>query len=194
MTDITNDEQNMLAAEQNDEQIAQDSDKPETPPQPQDQKEEIKFQRIMQYKTYRRGMLTFRLGIATALAVGLAFTGFISIFFGIVLPVVVYIGAAISILTSLSNEQTYNVYTERVVLKRRGDDGRKSVPFDRIVSVSCKSAFYEKRSCTGTVTITAKNDKGKLKKYKMKHILDYKPIVQYVNEGINGRKTDGGQD
>ncbi|MDE7405855.1 MAG: hypothetical protein K2M89_03155 [Clostridiales bacterium] len=194
MNDITNDEQVTLVEEPQDGQNPQDADKPETPPQPQDQKEEIKFQRIMNYKAYRRGMLMFRLGIATALAVGLAFTCFISLFFGIVLPVVVYIFATISILFSINNEQTYNVYTTRVVLKRRGDDGRKSVPFDRIVSVEYKSAFYEKRGCTGTVTIKAKDDNGKIKKYKMKHILDYKPIVAYINESINRRKTDGGQD
>lgn len=183
MTDITNDEQ-----------VTPDEVATEAPPQPQDQKEEIKFQRIMNYKAYRTGMLLFRLGIATALAVGLAFTCFFSLFFGIVLPVVVYILTAITILYSLNNEQTYNVYTARVVLKRRGDDGRKSVPFDRIVSVEYKSAFYEKRGCTGTVTIKAKDDKGKIKKYKMKHILDAKPILDYINQRINGRKTDGGQD
>ena len=95
---------------------------------------------------------------------------------------------------SVNNEQSYNVYTARGVLKRRGDYGRKSVPLDSIESVEHKSAFYEKRSCTATVTIKAKDDNGKIKKYKMKHILDYKPIVAYINESINRRKTDGGQD
>lgn len=175
-----------------DEQVTPDAAVPEATPQ--EQREEIKFQRIMQYKAYRRGMIMFRLGIATVLAVALALTGFISIFFGIVLPVVVYIFATISILFSVNNEQSYNVYTARVVLKRRGDYGRKSVPLDSIESVRCKSAFYEKRSCTATVTIKAKDDKGKIKKYKMKHILDYKPIVEYINESIRRRKTDGGQD
>lgn len=193
MDNITNDEQqNVLATEPDDEQNAQGSETPET--QPQEQKEEIVFQRIMQYKAYRRGMIMIRLAIATALAVALAFTGFISIFFGIVLPVIVYIFAAISILFSINNEQTYNVYTERIVLKRRGDDSRKSVPLDSIESVGYKSAFYEKRGCVGTVTIKAKDDNGKIKTYKMKHIFDAKPIVQYINERINGRKTDGGQD
>ncbi|MDE7107597.1 MAG: hypothetical protein K2O39_04665 [Clostridiales bacterium] len=192
MNDVTNDEQNTLAAESQDEQITLDSDKPEAPSQ--EQKEEIKFQRIMEYKTYRKGMVMFRLAVATAVAVGLAFTSFISIFFGIALPVTVFIVTAITILYSLGNEQTYNVYTARVVLKRRGDYGRKSIAFDSIVSVEYKSAFYEKRACVGTVIIKAKSDNGKIKKYKMKHILDYKPVVQYINESINGRKTNGGQD
>ena len=182
MSEITNDEKQILA-----ELGVKDVE-------PKAEKEEIKFQRIMQYKAYRRGMIMTRLSIAFALAVALAFTGFISIFFAIVLPVVVFIFATISILFSVNNEQSYNVYTERVVLKRRGDYGRKSVPLDKIESVSYKSAFYEKRGCTATVTIKAKDDKGKIKKYKMKHILDYKPIVEYVNESIRGRKTDGGQD
>ncbi|MDE6201781.1 MAG: hypothetical protein K2M47_07930 [Clostridiales bacterium] len=164
----------------------------ETPPQ--EQKEEIVFQRIMDYKAYRRGMLIFRLSIATVLAVGLAFTFFISVFFGIALPVTVFIVTAITILASMGNEQTYTVYNTRVVLKRRGADSRKSVPLDSITSVEHKSAFYEKRGCTATVTIKAKDDKGKIKKYKMKHILDYKPILNYINDNINGRKTDGGQD
>ena len=159
MSEITNDEKQILA------------DLGVTDVEPKDEKEEIKFQRIMQYKAYRRGMIMTRLGIATALAAALAFTGFISIFFAIVLPVVVYIFATISILFSVNNEQSYNIYTARIVLKRRGDYGRKSVPLDSIESVSCKSAFYEKRSCTATVTIKAKDDKGKIKKYKMKHCL-----------------------
>lgn len=182
MSEITNDEKQILT----DLGVADVERKAE--------KEEIKFQRIMQYKAYRRGMIMFRFAIATAAAVALAFTWFISVFFGIVLPVVAYIVAVLSILISLNNEQTYNVYTARVVLKRRGDDSRKSVPFDNITSVDYKSAFYEKRGCTATVTIKAKDDKGKIKKYKMKHILDYKPIVEYINESIRRRKTDGGQD
>ena len=182
MSDNTNDEKQILAA-----LGVKDVE-------PKAEKEEIKFQRIMQYKAYRRGMIMIRLGIATALAVALAFTWFISMFFGIVLPVIVYIFAVISVLFSINNEQSYNVYTARIVLKRRGDYGRKSVPLDSIESVSCKSAFYEKRGCTATVTIKAKDDKGKIKKYNMKHILDYKPIVAYINENINRRNTDGGQD
>lgn len=174
----------------NDEQIANGASGDAPPPQ----KEEIKFQRIMQYKPYRKGMVLLRLSVATLVAVALAFTGFISIFLGIILPVVVYILATITILYSIGNEQTYNVYTERVVLRRRGDDGRKSVSFDRIVSVESKSAFYEKRNYTATVTIKAKDDKGKIKKYKMKHIFDYKPVVEYISENVSGRKTDGGQD
>lgn len=182
MSEITNDEKQILTG------------LGVTDVEPKGEKEEIKFQRIMQYKAYRRGMLIFRLSVATVLAVALAFTGFISIFFGIALPVTVFIVAAITILASMGNEQTYTVYNTRVVLKRRGADSRKSVPLDKIVSVEYKSAFYEKRGCTATVTIKAKDDNGKIKKYKMKHILDYKPIVEYFNENINGRKTNGGQD
>ncbi|MDE6029150.1 MAG: hypothetical protein K2F90_02370 [Clostridiales bacterium] len=182
MTEITNDEKQILA----------ELGVTDTSPAPE--KEEIKFQRIMQYKAYRRGMIMLRLGVATVLAAALAFTAFISIFFGIVLPVIVYIFAVISILFSVNNEQSYNVYTARVVLKRRGDYGRKSVPLDSVESVTYRSAFYEKRGCTATITIKAKNEKGKTKKYKMKHILDYKPIVAYINESIDRRKTNGSQD
>lgn len=162
-------------------------------PQENSGREEIKFQRIMEYKAYRRGMKLTRLGIALLLAVALAFTWYISPFFGIVLPIVVIIITAITILASMGNEQTYTVYNTRVVLKRRGDDKRKSVPLNDIVSVKYKSAFYEKRMCVGTVIITAKSDRGKVKKYKMKHILDAKPIVEFISANINGGQG-GGQD
>lgn len=162
-------------------------------PQEKSEREEIKFQRIMEYKAYRRGMKLTRLGIALVLCVGLAFTWYISPFFGVVLPVAVLIVTAISILASMGNEQTYTVYNTRVVLKRRGDDKRKSVPLSDITSVKFKSAFYEKRMCVGTVTITAKAENGKVKKYKLKHILDAQPIVEYIAANIN-EGTDGGQD
>ncbi|MCH5155717.1 MAG: hypothetical protein J1F69_03840 [Clostridiales bacterium] len=166
----------------------------EQPAAPKEKREEIKFQRIMHYKAYRRGMMLKRLGIALLLMVASAFTGYISILFGIALPVFVLIIVSISILASMGNEQTYNVYNTRVVFRKRGDDGRRSVPLDSIMSVKYKSAWYEKRMCVGTVTVTAKNDKGQIKKYKMKHILDAKPVVEYLNSIIDGRKTDDGKD
>ena len=176
-------------------QVAESQAESEQPQgeQPQSERDEIKFQRIMEYKAYRRGMYLKRLAIALILVVGLAFTGYISLFFGIVLPISAFIIVVITILASMGNEQTYTVYTTRVVLKKRGDDKRASVPLDSIVSVKYKSAWYEKRMCVGTVTITANTD-GKTKKYKMKHILDAKPIVQFLNDSINGGNNDGGQD
>ena len=165
----------------------------ETQSPEQQEREEIKFQRIMEYKAYRKGMIFTRLAIAAVLVIGLAFTWFISPFFGIVFPAVVIIFVTITILMSLGNEQTYNVYNTRVVLKRRGDDRRKSVPLADIISVKYKQAFYERRMCVGTVTVTAKDKAGKVKKYKLKHILDAQPIVEYISAQISGG-TNVGQD
>lgn len=152
--------------------------------------EEIMFQRIMDYRAYRRGMIMKRILITALVAFALLFTSRISIVFGIILPVIAIIIGAISILVSMGNERTYNIYNTRVVIKRRGDDTRKSVPLENIVSVKFKSAFYEKRLCIGTVTIRAKNAKGKIKKYKLKHIFDAKPVVEYLTGVIDGRSTN----
>ena len=155
------------------------------------QTEEIKFQRIMEYKAYRRGMYLKRIGIAIVLAAALAVTWIFSPFFGVVLPLAGLIVVAISIIVSMGSEQTYNVYNTRVVIKRRSSDKRTSVPLGNIVSVKYKSAFYEKRMCTGTVTIFAKVN-GKVKKFKLKHILNAQEIVDYLSAFAGGTNAAKG--
>lgn len=156
--------------------------------------DEILFQRIMISKAYRRGMIMYRL-IMTAIAAGaLAALCVVSILLGILLAVMAIFVGVIAILVSLGNEHTYTVYNTRLVLKRRGDYDRKSVPLENIVSVKYRSAFYEKNLCIGTLTVKAKNEKGKIKSYKLKHIFDAQPIKEFLDNTINGRNTDGGQD
>lgn len=156
--------------------------------------EEILFQRIMSSKAYRRGMIIYRV-IITAIAAGaVAVTSIVSIFLGILLAVGVIVIGVISILVSLGNEHTYTVYSTRVVLKRRGDYTRQSVPLENIVSVKYRRAFYEKSLLIGTLTVKAKNEKGKIKSYKLKHIFDAQPIIDFLVGSINGRNTNGGQD
>ena len=152
--------------------------------------EEIMFQRIMDYKAYRRGMIMTRVLITAAAAIALAFTIRLFVILGIILPVMAVIIGAISILVSMGNERNYTVYNSRIVIKRRGNDTRKSVPLDNIVSVKYNSAFYEKRLCVGTVTIKAKNAKGRIKTYKLKHIFDARPVVEYLTGIIDGRNTN----
>ena len=156
--------------------------------------EEILFQRIMSSKAYRRGMIMYRI-IITAIGAGaLAVTSIVSIVLGILLAAVAIFAGTIAILVSLGNENTYTVYNTRLVLKRRGADNRQSVPLENIVSVKYRSAFYEKDLRIGTVTVKAKNEKGKIKSYKLKHIFDAQPIIEFLVGSINGRNTDGGQD
>lgn len=152
--------------------------------------EEIVLQRIMDYKAYRRGMIMTRMLITLAATAALAFIIRFNIVLGLLLPVAAVIIGAISILVSMGNERTYTIYNTRVVIKRRGDDTRKSVPLESIEAVTYKSAFYEKRMCIGTVTIKAKNAKGKLKNYKLKHIFDAQPVVDYLTSVIDGRNTN----
>ena len=156
------------------------------------EKETIRFQYIMNSKAYRRGMMLFRI-TATVIAVGgtLAICAF-SVVLGIISAVIVGVLGALTVIVALGNEQTYTVYNTRIVLKRRGDYSRKSVPMQSITAVKCKSAFYEKNMCVGTVTVKAKTDKGSVKSYKLKHIFDYKPLVKYLNEIIDGRNTNAG--
>ncbi len=158
----------------------------------ENENESIEFQYIMNSKAYRRGMMLFRIS-ATVIATGgvLAVCAF-SVVLGIICAVMVAAIGTITVLVALGNEQTYTVYNTRIVLKRRGDYSRKSVPMQNVTAVKCKSAFYEKDLCVGTVTVKAKNDKGKIKQYKLKHIFDYKPLVKYLNEVIDGRNTNAG--
>lgn len=154
--------------------------------------DEILFQRIMSSKAYRRGMILYRC-IATAIvAGGLASFCVISIVLGILLAVMAIAIGIIIILASLSNEYTYTVYDTRLTLKRRGDYGRKTVPLDSVVAVKYKSAFYEKNLCVGTITVKAKIGTGKVKSCKLKHIFDARPILEFLEKTVNGRKTDGG--
>lgn len=204
MGNLTNEEVIADDVNVNDETVANDAkveedtvtDKPTVADKADDSvvvKEEIMFQRIMSYKAYRRGMILTRMLITAAAAIALGFTIRLYILLGILLPVIAIIVGAISILVSMGNERNYTVYNTRVVIKRRGDDTRKSVPLDNIVSVKYKSAFYEKRMCVGTITIRAKNAKGNVKTYKLKHVFDAMPVVEYLTSVINGRNTNADQ-
>lgn len=154
------------------------------------EKESIQFQYIMNSKAYRRGMMLFRI-TATVIAVGGALAACAySIALGIIFAVIVGAIGALTVIVALGNERTYTVYNTRIVLKRRGDDFRKSVPMQNIVGVKYKSAFYEKDLCVGTLTVKAKDENGKIKRYKLKHIFDGKPLVKYLNDVIDGRNTN----
>ena len=159
-----------------------------------EQQEKIEFQYIMNYKAYRRKMIATRLSI-TVVAVGcmLAFC-LKSLVAGIVLAIAVAFIGVITVLSSLGNEQTYTVYNTRTVIKKRGDDKRVSLPHDAIVSVAYKRAFYEKSLTTGTVTLTAKDKSGKLKKYKLKHLFGAQPLIDYYAEQISKRKNPSNED
>lgn len=156
----------------------------------ENENERIEFQYIMNSKAYRRGMMLFRIS-ATVIAVGgaLAICA-VSVALGIIAAVMVGVIGVITVLFALGNEKTYTVYNTRIVLKRRGDYSRKSVPMQNIIAVKYNSAFYEKDLCVGTVTFKARNDKGRVKRYKLKHIFDGKPLVKYLNEVIYGRNTN----
>ena len=150
----------------------------------EEQKEKIEFQFIMSYKAYRRKMIGLRVAVTAVVAGGLLGLCAISVMLGLVLAAAVIFVGVISVLAALGAEQTYTVYNTRIVFKRRGNDSRISVPMDNVLKVSYRRAFYEKDLATGTVTVTAKNEKGKIKKYKMKHVFDAKPAGDYINNAI----------
>ena len=149
--------------------------------------EEILFQSIMISASYRRGMIIRRVSIIAVIAGGFASLAVLSIVLGALLAAMVLFVGTIFVLAALGNEQTYTVYNTRVVIKRRGDDKYISVPVDSIISVKTKTAFYEKDLHTATVYFTAKNDKGKVKRYRLRHVLDYKPTVKFLQGVIDGR-------
>lgn len=150
----------------------------------EEKQEKIEFQRIMNYKAYRRKMITVRVGLSVLVAGGLMGVCVKSITLAIILAVIVLCLGAITVLAALGNEQTYTVYNTRIVLKKRGNYTRKIVPLENITKVSCRRAFYERGLATATVTVTAKDEKGRTKKYRMRHIFDAKPVVEFIKTGI----------
>lgn len=156
--------------------------------------EKILFQYVMSYKAYRRAMISCRAAVAAVAAGALAALCVVSVPLGIVLAVAALFVGALAVLVSLHREYTYTVYGARIVFKKGGDDRRASVPTERVTAVSYKSAFYEKDLGTGTVTVTVRTDKGGKKRYRMKHILDAAPCVDYLKKTAarnNGATADG---
>ena len=155
----------------------------------EERKEKIEFQYIMNYKAYRRKMMAIRIA-CTAVVVG-GMLGFIavSVALAVILAITVGIIGSIAVLVSFGNEQTYTVYDTRVVLKKRNSDKRVSVGIDNIVKVSYHRGLYERDLATGTVKIKAKNDKGKLRTYKLLHIFDAQPLIDYLNERAGQKQS-----
>lgn len=144
-----------------------------------EEKEYIKFQYIMNYKAYRRFMYMTRLSL-TALAVGgLACFAIIRVWLGIIFAGIALSAGAVAVIAALHREETYIIFNTRFVTKH--GEKRASVPLENITSVKYKRAFYEKKLATGTVTIKAKDpQKGKIKKYRLRHIFDAKEGVMFL--------------
>lgn len=153
--------------------------------------EKILFQHIMNYKAYRRGMIIARSCITAVLVGAVSALCILSVFLACTLAAAIIFLGIISVLVALGNEQTYTIYNTRVVIKPRGDGKRKIIPLDDICAVKVKRAYYEKSLYTDTVTIIAKDDDGRRKKYRLKHIFDVKPTVAFLQEYIAGKgKTE----
>lgn len=151
--------------------------------------EKLLFQYIMNYKAYRRIMISTRIIITLIVAGGLAGLIAISLPLGIVLPLIALFVGAIWIITSLNREITYMVFDTRFVIKNK--DKRVNVPLSGVKSVTYRRAFYENDLATGTVTVVAADENGKTKKYKFKHIFDAVPLVAFLKEQIGENKSEG---
>ena len=143
-------------------------------------KDKIEFQYIMNYKAYRRGMIMFRVGATVLVAGGLACLAFVNWVLGLIFAAMTLFVGVIFILAALGNEYSYNVYADRIVIKKRGVDKRTTVAIADIKSVKYSRAFYEKSLATGTIKITAKSG-GKTKSYKLKHLFDAQPLLDFLN-------------
>ena len=155
------------------------------------EKEKIVLQYIMNYKAYRRKTIALRIGVAVVIAGGCCGLCALSLVLGIVTAAMALILGTISVLVSLGYEESYTLYNTRVVIKRKNKEKRLSVALDGVTAVGYRRAFYERDVATGTVTFVAKNDKGRRKKYKLKHIFDANPAVEYFKRAID--KNNGGQ-
>ena len=152
-----------------------------------EQQDKIMFQYVMNYKAYRRFAAMSRIGITLVIAGGLCGLCALNLMLGLVSAAIVLCFGAISVIVSLGAEQTYTVYADRIVIKVRGKDRRNTIYIKDIVKTTYRRAFYEKSLLSGTITVTAKTDKGKTKKYKMRHITNAQQTIDY----INSYKPDG---
>ena len=152
--------------------------------------DKIMFQYIMNYKAHRRYVLITRLGTGLVVAGGLAGLCAVSILIGIVLALIALCFCGIAVIVAYGAEQTYTVYTDRIVLKVRGVDKRKTVQIKDITSVGYKRAFYEQSLMTGTLTLIARTEGGKTKKYKLKHIAGAGQAMDYINGCIRDGNPD----
>lgn len=152
--------------------------------------EKILFQYVMNYKAYRTEMIAKRACITLVAAGAACVLCLVSVLVGIFIAVSIVFVGLISVLVSFGNEKTYTVYNTRIVIKTRGKDDRLSVPTDNVVSVKYKSAFYEKRFCTGTVTVRIADKNGRKKSCKLRHIFDAKPVVNYLSTLVDTENTN----
>ena len=144
--------------------------------------ENILFKYILNYKAYRRIMLAVRISITAVVAGGLAGLCAFNIVLGILAAVVAAAVGVIWIILGMHKERTYTIYNTRCVLKFK--EKSRSIPIENITAVKYKMGFYERDLLTGTLTITAKNAKGKTRKYKMRHIFNAAEGVKYLEERI----------
>ncbi len=150
--------------------------------------EKILFQYVMNYKAYRTKMITLRI-LITLVAMGASGAlCLLSLILGIIFAVSFMFIGIISILVALGNEITYTVYNTRIVIKKRGKEKRTVVPVGDIVGIKYAAAFYEKKFSVGTVTVVAKSEKGGKRKYKLKHIFDARPMVEYFGALVDEKR------
>lgn len=146
--------------------------------------EKIEYQYIMESRVYRRKMIFTRVAVSVVVAGGLVSLVAVNLMVGILLPVAVLFIGAVWVIAGLQSEMTYTVFNTRFVIKNK--EKRISVPLENVISVKYRSAFYEKKYCTGTITIIAKSpDSGRKKTYKMKHVFDGRAGADYIAEAAD---------
>lgn len=140
--------------------------------------EKILYQFIMNYKAYRRGAVIVRSLVALSVAGGALGLCAVSVPLGIVIAVAVVALGGISVILAFGVERTYTVYNTRIVIKTKNK--RRSIPTTAIRSVKFTRAFYERDLATGTLTVVAKDDKGRAGRFKLKHIFDAREAVDHL--------------
>lgn len=160
----------------------------------EERNEKIKLQYIMNYKAYRRKMVAIR--SACTVAVAGAMFGFVpvSIWLAVIFAIMVLCIGSITVLVSFGNEWTYTVYETRIVLKKRNSETRASVDIDNILKFDYHRAIYEKDLATGTVKIKAKTSDGKIKTYKLLHIFDAQPLLDYLKSRLDNKDDLNGNE
>lgn len=160
----------------------------------EERKEKIEFQYIMNYKAYRRKMVAVRSACTAAVAGAMFGFAVWSIWLAIIFAVMALSIGSITVLVSFANEQTYTVYDTRIVIKKRNSEKRASIDIDNIIKVGYHRAIYEKDLATGTVKIKAKDANGKTKTYRLLHIFDAQPMLDYLKARIENKGSPNGNE
>lgn len=148
--------------------------------------EKIEFQYIMNYRAYRRSLLTVGITVTLLVTAALAMLCFWSVAMGAVIAATALIVGALVILSSYGSEQTYTVYNDRIVFKSRGHEKRKKAELKDLTAFKSVTSPLERPLKTCTLVLYFKTSRGK-KTYRMYHVFNVTPLTDFLSQVIQNK-------